>query len=239
MRATSILLFCVLTVTAVLSGATFTASGNGSDGPLKAQATFMPGAGSVSVTISDLLANPTSIGQAISDLSFTISGATGAGTYNAATTSATQTTIDTSNGTYSTPTPATGITATNAFHWELTNSGTTFTLNDLSGGKPYDLIIGPPDSNNKYSNANSSISQHNPSLFESATFGINIPGVTANSTVSNVVFSFGTGPETFLSGVPSGPGPSAVPEPSAVFLLAAVVGLVLFERHRRQRSRAA
>ena len=43
------------------------------DGSVNASATFTTGAGTLSVTLTDLLANPTSVGQTLSDLIFTLS----------------------------------------------------------------------------------------------------------------------------------------------------------------------
>ena len=44
------------------------------DGSVNASATFTTSANTINVSLSDLLANPTSVGQLISDLSFTYSG---------------------------------------------------------------------------------------------------------------------------------------------------------------------
>jgi hypothetical protein len=64
---------------AAAATATFFASGNGNDGPLSATAGFIPGAGSLIVTISNTLApnQIVSAGQAVSDLTFTLSNAPG------------------------------------------------------------------------------------------------------------------------------------------------------------------
>src|SRR5262245_22259481 len=43
-------------------------------GPVSASATFTTGAGTVSVVLTDLLANPKDVAQLLSDLSFTLSG---------------------------------------------------------------------------------------------------------------------------------------------------------------------
>src|ERR1700751_3844768 len=56
------------------------AGSSGSDGPLSAEALLTPVSGGVTVTLTDLLANPTSAGQLISGVVFDITGATGAGT---------------------------------------------------------------------------------------------------------------------------------------------------------------
>ena len=80
--------------------------------------------------------------------------------------------------------------------WALSNVGSTFHLNVLGTAiGPAHLIIGGPDHSSVYSNANGSIAgngPHNPFLGLSAVFLIVDPGITADTQVSNVVFSFGT-----------------------------------------------
>src|SRR5215467_13915391 len=49
-------------------------------GPVNSQATFTTSAGQVSITLADLLANPTDIAQLISDLDFVLSGGITTGT---------------------------------------------------------------------------------------------------------------------------------------------------------------
>src|SRR6266511_1831223 len=80
-----------VTAAALTMGASFSAypnvydfntpPGATADGqPVDAHATFTTSAGQVQLTLTNLLANPTSIIQAISDIFFSVSGATGAGT---------------------------------------------------------------------------------------------------------------------------------------------------------------
>jgi hypothetical protein len=87
------------------------------------------------------------------------------------------------------------------------------------GAGPKHTILGAPGAGGIYSNANGSIAgndPHNPFLNQSATFTLNITGVTTNTTVSNVLFSFGT-----VSGnnVPGGGNNSTVPEPVSLSLV--------------------
>jgi hypothetical protein len=87
--------------------------------------------------------------------------------------------------------------------------------NGSSGG-----LCGLPDGPNYFQN--------------SATFKLSLPGVTANSTISNVSFSFGTGPETVLAGQPL---PTTVPIPAAGWLFgSALLGLVAVARRRSKGS---
>src|SRR5689334_2431420 len=65
---------------------TLSVSGSSSDGPLAASATFTTGAGFIDVTITNTLSASqiVSAGQAVSDLSFTLSSAPGTNTSNTA-----------------------------------------------------------------------------------------------------------------------------------------------------------
>jgi hypothetical protein len=91
-------------------------------------------------------------------------------------------------------------------------AGSQITLTTLSGSQPHELIIGPDSKGGftgtgAYTHANSSINNFNPNVMGTGTFVISAPGVTANSTLSNVVFQFGTEP-TSRTGTPGG-----LPEP--------------------------
>jgi hypothetical protein len=71
-----------------------------------------------------------------------------------------------------------------------------------------------------YQNANNSITgnvPHNPFLVGPVTFTLDVPGVTANSTFSNLTVQFGT----------SATPPVTVPEPASLGLLLSA-GAVIF-----------
>jgi hypothetical protein len=176
-------------------------------GPVAASATFTVSAGTLSITLTDLQANPTDVGQLLSDLSFSLSSACVCGTFS----SSGQEMTVAGNGTFTTgPTVATG--------WVPSVSGNVITLDVLAGAGhagPAHLIIGPPGAGGVYSNANGSIAgngPHNPFLNQSATFTFTDSSITAGTTVTGATFSFGTTSGVNVPGVP-------VPEPTSLELL--------------------
>ncbi len=84
-------------------------------------------------------------------------------------------------------------------HWIDSKSGATFTLTALSGGKPNDLIIGPPNGSDLYPSANPSITGHEPSIQNTGTFDISSLSVPAGDTITGVKIEFGTGPDGILT----------------------------------------
>ncbi len=181
-----------------------------SGGPVSAEATFVTGAGTVSITLTDLQANPTDVAQLISDLFFTLSNGATTGTISSS--SGQEITVH-GDGTFTTgSTVATG--------WALSSLGPgSFLLNVLGTPVgPAHLIIGPPDGGGLYSNANGSIAgnhPHNPFLNETATFLLDIPGVNVDTRITSATFSFGTTAGIDVPGTPKTP---PVPEPSSLLL---------------------
>ena len=164
--------------------------------PVNATASFFTTNALVAVTITNNQANPTSIIQAISDLFFDLSNVTS----GALSTSQGVERNIAANGTFTDG----SLVATG---WALSNVGSTFHLNVLGTPiGPAHLIIGGPDNSDVYSNANGSIAgngPHNPFLAESAMFFIFDLGITADTQVSNVLFSFGTEAGTNVPGNPT------------------------------------
>jgi hypothetical protein len=198
--------------------------GASTSGPVNASATFVTGAGTLSVTLTDLQANPTDVAQTLSDLVFTLSTGQTTGTL----TSSSGTTIFVSGA--GTTTPGT----TGSTGWGLNNNVSGgLQLDALGFIGPAGLIIGPPDAGGLYSNANGSIAgnpAHNPFLDQTATFLISVAGLTAADTVTSAAFSFGTTAGVEIAGV------SPVPLPGALPLFASgLVGLVLLGRRRMKK----
>jgi hypothetical protein len=198
---------------------TFTAAA----GNLAAEATFTTSAGELVITLKNDLtaAQIISSAQAISDLSFTTSTAPGASTGT-----------DTATGplgNFDFTTKAVTLTGnTNLTRWASSTAptGSDFHLTTLTGGQPSQLIL---PSATSLPNANMGVDNFNPYVFGTATFTIFRAGINANTTISNVAFSFGTQPETII-GVPGPIVGAGLPG-----LMMACLGLVGLARRRRQK----
>jgi len=200
---------------------TFNASGTGSDGALAASAAFTTSAGLLQVTLTNLLSASSiiSAGQALSDISFTLSNAPG--TLGATSASGQQGNVSgTGVVTYVAGSPTRFLGAGGQGSFGIV--GNTVTLEAIGGGKPTEMITPSLANGGTFSSVNNGFQQFNPYTIGPATFSLALSGVTANTTITSATFSFGTGPDTFLLGTPNTPPPpppSPVPEPSSLLLL--------------------
>jgi hypothetical protein len=181
--------------------------------PVNASVTFDITAGQVIVKLTNLQANPKSVGQNLSDLLFTLSDGINA---TLAESLGIERTVNSNNSFSDGSTVAAG--------WVLSGTPTLgLTLDDLNGSGhagPAHTIIGPPGGSD-YSNANASIAgngPHNPFLFGPVIFTLSVDDVDNSTTVSNVLFSFGTTIGDNVSGVPV-TSVNPVPEPTTMLLL--------------------
>jgi len=198
----------------------------GKDGAVHAKATFTYGVNTLDIKLENLQTDYVSGGQAISGLIFQVAPAIAAGqTF----TGGSGVMIDVAdNGTVAYHNNISTAVATTRWHTELPATD----LIALGGGQPSEMIIGVPTTLNplSYSSFNTQ-DQFNPYLMQTATFHFTFTsGVTAASSVSNVQFQFGTGPDsTTKSGdVTTTVVVTATPEPSTLcgagFAVIAAIG---------------
>jgi hypothetical protein len=197
--------------------------------PENAEADITTGNGTITITLKNLQANPTDVAQSLTDLFVTV-GNGGSLTGSTLSSSAGQELTVNSGGTFT-------LGSTVAAGWVYsTSSSTQLLLNDLGAGGagPAHSILGGPDGGNGYSAANGSIAgnnAHNPFLNQSASFTIGAPGVTSTTSITGVIFSFGTVSGDNIVGTRA-----AVPEPTSLALMGiglGSAGLVRVIRRRR------
>jgi hypothetical protein len=172
-----------------------------------AEAAITTGTGSISVTITYTMVTPGGIlnaGQALSDLSFTLSNAPGTqGTLTAsgqlANIGAGGTVTDVSGSPVrwigQGPSPPGGS-------GTFTVSGNTISMQAIGGDQPSQMIL---PSGGSFTHAKASITNgmFSPFVIGQASFTLDFAGVTPATTVTSATFSFGTGPDTFVPGFPN------------------------------------
>jgi hypothetical protein len=215
-----------MSIPALASTSTFIVSGEG-------EAVITTGAGTVQVVLTDLYVDPNTVADNISAFTFTLSNApTGTPSINTSS-SAQEVTVDGSG------TPSCIINSNCPLvdpNWNLSVAGATTKLDVLVGGYagPSETIIGAPGSNGTWQ-AGGSINgngPHNPFLYESATFNLNMAGVTSATTVntSSVIFQFGT--QDGSGTVHGNYVPTATPEPATFGLFGGALLLLGFARKK-------
>jgi hypothetical protein len=199
--------------------------------PVSATATFTTSLNDIQISLTNLQNNPTSVIQNLSDLAFTLSTLQTIGSLLSS--SALTRTVNSDQTFTDSGTGSTG--------WQLETSGSGLRLHVLGTPiGPAHTLIGGPDGSNVYSNANGSIAEngpvrpHNPFITGTATFDLQVIGVTALSLVNSATFSFGTEEGNNVPGIPS----SRVPEPSTLLLLGSGLGIAGAVSWRRRRHSA-
>ena len=178
----------------------------------EATATVTTGANSISVTLTDLYVDPNSVGLNLSGLEFTTGVTPSSATVSSSSADSVRVASGgsyTNNGTVS---PG----------WAIALTGAVTKLDDLAtgGAGPAYTIIGAPGSGGQYDAANGSIARnrpHNPFLYEIATWTLSEAGVTSATSISNVLFQFGTTDNSFTAA--TGGGIVGTPEPGTAGIL--------------------
>jgi hypothetical protein len=172
------------------------------------------------VTLNDLITDPTSAASEISGLIINFSTTPGA----IAVTNSVGQLITISNHVGS-------DVSGSITRWHTTESGSQVNLIALGGGQPSQLIIGGGTGTNSlsYGNANASIGNFLPSIFETGMFTLS--GL-AGLVVSSVEIEFGTGPDTT-----TGPlTPTVTPLPATLPLFAGGLGFIGYLAKRRKQN---
>ena len=216
-----------------------TAPGHDSaDGPLSAQAIFTTSNGQITITLSNELAASVfrSPGQAVSDLSFSLSNSLGTlGAFGAAgqfgDISHDKNTLGLVK--YVSTDDSTGNST--PVRWfangSLDPSAGFIKLETIGGGQPSQMIAPTIADGGTYTNANKGLANFNSFVIGPATFTIAFSGITADTTVSSVSFSFGTSPDYFLDGTKL---PQPIPEPSTLVIAGlGVLGFLSYGMRRR------
>lgn len=171
--------------------------------PVNATADITISGTSMTVKLTDLYADPVSVGSVLNGITINVTGATGA----SGLTADSATTVDLSGAS---PVYGAASGATVASEFTLSNAGSLITLSSLGSTGPDYLIIGPAG----YGSANGSLQNgpHNPFIYGTATFYFTLSGANSFSEndLGNLTFLFGTSTDSSTSTHTSVPEPSTV-----------------------------
>jgi hypothetical protein len=217
-----LLIFGTLVCTAPMALAgTITVSGAVGGQPVAAQADYIFGAGTLQITLTNLVQDQRSVSQAISGIDFSLTHPPA----GPATLTAHGDLISVNRkGAVS------GLGSSDTLDWYITSG---FYTTALGSSGPDHTILGLPSGDGFYSNANRSIRNngpHNPFVHHQAVLLYLIPGVTEHSRFAAFTFLFGTnsqrlaGEEKMVEN----------PEPAALLLMGTgLVGLAVLHRRRK------
>jgi len=196
--------------------------------PVSALATFTTSTDTVSIKLENLQADPNSVKAVIYDVMFSLSTGQNVGTITS--TTGIERTVN-GDGTFSDSGPI------NLVDWGLFASGSQLDLDRIQApGQKQHGVIGPPNSvSGEYDNAGGSIAgnnAHDPFWGESVDFVLNVPGVTAASTITAATLAFNTTSGNTVTVVP-------VPEPASWALACLAVGMLSLSIFGKPRLRCA
>jgi hypothetical protein len=212
-----------------------TISGSPGSNTADGEADFTTSAGQIQIRLANLLGASVirSSGQAINGVSFTLSNAPGTDGSNS--TSGQLGNLNGNTVTYISGNPDRFIGIGGGSL--SVNQNTVSTV--LGGGQPSDLVVPYIVNGGTYSNGNGQIGNFNPLTIGPAKITLNLTGVTALTTVSNVTIYFGTGSDSLAASPISSPKDVLTPEPSTFAGAAMAVLFGLGYGWRRSRPKTS
>ena len=222
----AVVVLCLASVAGAALGTFSTPAGTTLDGlPVSARATFVTLTDNIVIFLENSQNNPRAIIQNVSDLGFALS--TGQTTGTLAFSEALERTINADRTFTDGVSGPTGWLVESTVNNPLFVDGLRLCVLCAPVG-PAHTLIGGPGVLGTYTIANNSIASnasHNPFITGLAAFIVEVPGVTDSTTISDVVFSFGTTEGRLV----------AAPEPSTLLLLGSgLVALGLVGRKKLQ-----
>lgn len=235
---------------------TSTVSGTQGGDKLSAFGSFTTSAGEVVITLTNTLAiaDFISAGQEISDIKLTFSNAPG--TFGASSSASgqfgnvsgtTPGTVTYATGDFRGPGPppaCASVTYATPQRWlgggtppcgngTFTILGNDVTLEALGGGQPSEMIAPFVTNGGQYPNSNSSVTNFNSHVIGTLTIDLFLSGVTANTTITQVEWSFGTGPDHFITDTTPVIIPEGAPEPGSLALIGLGLAALALARRRQ------